>query len=123
MLKKIILTALLLINGCSQQRIAEFGIISPEITDITIKQLEKARITTNVSATDTKKIYFIFSTGTPTIENAVQKVLLQHDADILTDAKITQIQKWYLIYGYNSIEVKGNAIQLAPMIEGTFSND
>lgn len=123
MLKRIILTTAWLIGGCSHQRIAEFGIISPEITNITTKQLEKAKITTNVSGTDTAKIYLIFPTGTPTIENAVQKALQQHDADILTEVKVTQIQKWYILYGYNSIEVRGNAIQLAPMIEGTFNND
>lgn len=120
MLKKTIITSFLLLSACSQHRFAEFGIISPEITNLTTAQLEKAKIKTGVVGSDSRKVYFLFPDGYPSLENAVQNALIKHDADILVNAKAEYSGQWFFFFGSNTITVTGDAVSLAPMIEGDF---
>lgn len=117
------MTSFLLLSACSQYRFAEFGIVSPEITNLTPPQLEKAKLKTGITDSDSRPVYFIFPDGYPSLENAVQNALMKHDADILVNVKAEYVSRWYFLFGSNTITVTGDAVSLAPMIEGDFFND
>ena len=109
----------LLLSGCtSTQRIAELGVISPEITAVEAHQLQKTTVTKGVSGSDSTGVFLFFPQGYPNLEYAVRRALDSAEADILVNAKAEYKSSWYLLGGENTITVKGDAVKLAPMFGG-----
>lgn len=122
MFKKLSLLFLLFLGSCSY-RFAEFGVLSPEVSNLTPQQLSRAQIKKRVTGQDSRNIYFIFPAGQPTLDTAVRNALEKNEADILINVKADYKTQWYIFYGHNTIEVSGDAIKLAPMIEGNFFHE
>ena len=122
MLKKFILISVLLLGSCTH-RVAEFGVLSPEVSEVTPQQLTNARLIRKVHSSDSRPIAFIIPLGQPSLETAVNRILVNNEADILVNVKVTAKTEWWFFYGTNTLEVSGDAVKLAPMIEGDFFNE
>lgn len=122
MLKKFILISVLLLGACTH-RFAEFGVLSPEVSEVTPQQLTNARLIRKVRGSDSRPIAFIVPLGQPSLETAVNRILVNNEADILVNVKVTAKTEWWFFYGTNTLEVSGDAVKLAPMIEGDFFNE
>lgn len=116
MLKKLVTISLFLLSACTTSyKVAEFGIISPEITNIEPQQLQKAQIIKGVKAADSTGIVFIFPSGYPNLEFAVRRALEKAEADILVNVEVNYESTWLLIGGRNTISITADAVKLAPM--------
>lgn len=116
MLKKLVTISLFLLSACTTSyKVAEFGIISPEITNIEPQQLQKAQIIKGVKASDSTGIAFIFPSGYPNLEFAVRRALEKVEADILVNVEVNYESTWLLIGGRNTISITADAVKLAPM--------
>ena len=118
------LTFLALLSGActSSYRLAELGVISPDITGIDPVQLQKAKIIQDVTGTDTSPVFFIFPQGYPNLEYAARRALQSSEADILVNVQAEYKSSWYLFGGQNSITVTADAVRLAPLFSAPEEN-
>ena len=116
MLKRLVTISLFFLSACTtSHKVAEFGIISPEITNIEPQQLQKAQIIKGVKASDSTGVVFIFPSGYPNLEFAVRRALEKTEADILVNVEVNYESSWLLIGGRNTISITADAVKLAPM--------
>lgn len=101
-----------LLTGCATQNIADLSIIVPENVTLTPYNLQQATVAKKVKGKDETGIFLIFPLGAPTLQNAVNDTLKNGHGDVLTNAKITSKTRWFVLYGYNSIEVNADVVKL-----------
>lgn len=123
MLKRLVTLSLFFLSACtSSHKVAEFGVISPEITNIEPQQLQKAQIIKGVKASDSTGVVFIFPSGYPNLEYAVRRALEKTEADILVNVEVNYESAWFIIGGRNTISITADAVKLAPMFS-IFANE
>ena len=101
---------ILLLCGCSTSS-GRLSIIVPAGVTINEFGLEHSTVKHNITGSDTAPILLFVPLGQPSFDLAV------HDAQkgrgqILTDALVTDTTRWFVLFGWNRIEVSGNVIDL-----------
>ena len=104
-MKKIIISSLILILcGCSTQKIADFSIVSTKNIDLG-KEFQSVGI---ISGDDTEYIIFVIPTGTIRIDDAIHNTLILNGAEYLSDV-IVENQFFYIPYigGFTKYKITG----------------
>lgn len=124
MLKRLVTLSLFFLSACtSSYRMADLGIISPEINAIEPEQLKAAEIIHDVKGQDSTSVFLIFPQGYPNLEYAIRRALENSQADILVNVKVDYISSWYLFRGENRIELTADAVRLAPLFPNLGKGD
>lgn len=101
----------LLFCGCSTSS-SQLSIITPTGVHINQSNLRHSTIKKNVTGSDTAPILLFVPLGQPNFNLAVHDTLQKGRGQILTDAVITETNRWFILFGWNRIEVTGNVIDL-----------
>lgn len=104
---------LLFATGCSQ-RIGAFTVISTKSFDVGTNYV---KVYKDVSGTDAKPIIFIFPTGQPSIQSAVDDILSKYDGDVVGDA-VVEYSWFYIpyIFGEYRYTIKGDIYKKAAKV-------
>lgn len=103
---------LLMLSACSSTKIADLSLIVPTKTTITSQNLAHATVRKNITGTDERGIFLIFPLGIPTFGAAVDNTLKNGGGEVLTNVQVTSKVRWYVLYGTQTIEVKGDVVKL-----------
>lgn len=103
--------AILLLCGCSTST-GRLSVIVPQGVQISSFGLNKSSVKPRVTGTDTMPILLFLPLGQPQFDKAVQNALLKGHGQLLTDVTVTDSTYWFILFGWNRIEVTGNVIDL-----------
>ena len=117
MFKPLLVILPFLLGACSS-RFAELGVVSPDLNQVDIKQLEQAQYVKNISASSTRSTFLFFTLGSPSLEEAVRSALNNSESDILVNLKAERRFSFGFPLGEDTISVKADGIKLAPMFGG-----
>lgn len=114
-MKKILTLGLgmLMLSACTSTKIADLSVIVPTQTTLTQQNLQGATVQKNITGSDETGIFLIFPMGSPTLQNAVNNALKNGNGNVLTQASVISKTRWYVLWGYKSIEVTGNVVKLS----------
>lgn len=111
MRKLFLLGALLLIGACSTTT-SHLSVIVPADADVSMDMLNERIVMPNVTGKDRTYTILFFPLGEPSFSEAVKNALHNGYAQVLTNAEIKYTRKWFLLYGYNQIEITADAVNL-----------
>ena len=117
MFKPLLVILPFLLGACTS-RFAELGVVSPDLNQVDIKQLEQARYVNNISAASTRRTFLFFTLGSPSFEEAVRAALNNSETDILVNLKADRRFSFGFPLGEDTISVKADGIKLAPLFGG-----
>ena len=102
-MKIFLFISLIILSGCSQN-IANFTLVSTELTNLDNEYKSIGQI----EGVDIDYIIIAFPTGTPRIDEAVKNALSTNNADYMTSTVI-KLETFYFPYigGYTRYKVKG----------------
>lgn len=111
-MKKLLITlAAIIISGCST--VTDYPItIVPQGVEVTQFNLQNSIVRKNVTGEDTNYILLFFPLGQPSFDKAVSNTLQNGHGQILTNATIIDRSRWFILFGYNQIEITGDVIDL-----------
>lgn len=95
---------LLLSFGCTQ-RLGDFTFLSSKNLDLSNLDMEASAGAPIVEGKDNKPIIFVFSTGTPSLKEALDRAIESGHGTALSDARITYTE-WYIPYIVGNMEFK-----------------
>lgn len=101
----------LLICGCATSS-GRLSVIVPAGVHINEFGLAHSTVKHNVTGSNTTPILLFVPFGQPSFDLAVHNALQKGRGQILTDAVITDTTRWFILFGWNRIEVTGNVIDL-----------
>ena len=122
MFKRLFILSILLLNACTS-RFAELGVVSPDLNQIELKQLEQAEYIKNISASSTRRTFLFFTFGSPSLEEAVRAALDLSETDILVNLKADRSLSFGFPLGEDTITITADGIKLAPMFGGFNDED
>ncbi len=103
--------------SCTQR----YGALTVATTkNISINMAEFEKVADGVTGKNTKPIYIIIPTGTPSIEDAIDAALTEYGGDLMQNVVI--YYKWFYIpyvYGEYTFEVKGDVWKLKNQDRGS----
>mgnify|MGYP001514259973 CR=1 FL=1 len=74
--------------------------------------LEHSTVKHNITGSDTTPILLFVPLGQPSFDLAVHDALQKGRGQILTDAVVTDTTRWFVLFGWNRIEISGNVVDL-----------
>ena len=74
--------------------------------------LEHSTVKHNITGSDTTPILLFVPLGQPSFDLAVHDALQKGRGQILTDAVVTDTTRWFVLCGWNRIEISGNVVDL-----------
>ena len=98
-------------GGCSTSS-GRLSIIVPAGVTINEFGLEHSTVKHNITGSDTAPILLFVPLGQPSFDLAVHDALQKGRGQILTDALVTDTTRWFVLFGWNRIEVSGNVVDL-----------
>jgi len=100
----------LLLTGCTY-RLADMTVLSTRNVTLNKVDLDTLPQVRGIKGIDSKFTFLFIPLGFPHLENAVDDALEKGGGDVMTDVTI-QTEVWtMLIFGQNSISVKGNVVK------------
>ena len=117
MFKPLITLLPFLFSACAS-RFAELGVVSPDLNQVEIKQLEQAQYVRNISASSSGPTFLFFSLGSPSLEEAVRSALNSSETDILVNLKAERRFSFGFPFGEDTISITADGIKLAPLFGG-----
>ena len=97
--------------GCSTSS-GRLSVIVPAGVGINEFGLEHSTVKHNITGSDTTPILLFVPLGQPSFDLAVHDALQKGRGQILTDAVVTDTTRWFVLFGWNRIEVSGNVVDL-----------
>lgn len=103
--------SLLFLCGC-QQRLGDFTFLSSKNIDLSNLEMEAAENAPIVEGEDSKLIIFLFSTGVPSLKEAVDRAIESGHGTALSDVSIYYTW-WYVPYivGESKFKVRGKVVR------------
>jgi len=104
--------SLLLITSCTTYH-GDFTVLSNKLVNVEDFHLDSSKVMKNVTGKDVSHIIFFVPTkSNPNLNDALNDVFRNTDADIMTDVTVTS-WGWYIpyIYGQAGWKVTGDAVK------------
>ena len=106
-----VVLGILLLCGCSTSS-GRLSVIVPAGVTINEFGLEHSTVKHNITGSDTAPILLFVPLGQPSFDLAVHDALQKGRGQILPDALVTDTTRWFVLFGWNRIEVSGNVVDL-----------
>lgn len=111
MLKKFLLSSLLLLSACTTQ-VSRLSIVSPQESRFNADALNHATATRNVETTSTTPIILFIPLGHPNLQTVFDDMLKKGRGNVIVDATVYEKSNWYVLFGYRQIKVIGDVLNI-----------
>ena len=102
---------LLLISACST-KISYISVVAPENERFDARSLNQASVRKNAKGSDWNPIILFFPIGYPKLNNALYEAMTNSRGNAMTNVTIIEKHRWWLLFGYNKIEVNGDVVDV-----------
>lgn len=106
-----LILALLIMTSCTTRH-TSMGLIIPQETNFTFADINEAKVVKNVHGSDSKPIFLFIPLGQPSFEKALNNTLKDGNGNILINAQIANSTNWFILFGYNKIEITGDVVNI-----------
>ena len=110
-MKKLILAlmSIAVLGGCAEKT-TYLSFVVPEGTRFTSRELNSATKRVNIEGSSIRPILLVFPIGVPSFQSALNEALEEGRGDVMTNVAVTSEIKWFGLFGYNKIAVKGEVV-------------
>lgn len=107
-----ILLTTVLISACTT-KVSYLSVVVPNNQYFDNRALNLATVEKDVTGSDTHPIILFFPMGHPAFDEAIQDAIMNGHGNVMTNVTIIEEMRWWVLFGYNSIEVHGDVVSVA----------
>lgn len=104
------LLALILLASCTSRQ-TQMSLIVPEDSNFFASNVNQAELIKNVTGESTTYSLVFVTLGQPSFKDAVNQIIEKTGGSALVNAQISYITEWYVLFGFNRLEIKSDVIK------------